>query len=94
MINEEVMPWRRVRCYESKINPLEDEVEPNLPDESRDQHLLKLFIDIINYSLTPSGKRRCSSSSSKLNIYFLVWLILGVFLTVLTNFPRSIAKFG
>ena len=70
MINEEVMPWRRVRCYESKINPLEDEVEPNLPDESRDQHLLKLFIDIINYSLTPSGKRRCSSSSSKSNIYF------------------------
>merc|ERR1711971_1039442 len=58
--------WSRIHCYESKINPLEDEVEPNTPDSNNDTELLKLFKDIINYSLTPAGKRRCSSSSSKL----------------------------
>jgi len=64
LINDDVI-WRRIRCYESRINPIEDEVVPNTPDSARDVELLKLFKDVINYSLTPNGKRRCSSSSSK-----------------------------
>jgi len=47
------------------LNPVIDRLEQNQPDEKKDEKLLKLFKDIIDYSLTPTGKRRCSSSSSK-----------------------------
>jgi hypothetical protein len=63
--DEEVL-WRRVHCYESKINPNNDKAEVPERDVARDAELLKLFKDIIDYSLSKEGKRRCSSSSSKL----------------------------
>ena len=66
--DEEVL-WKKVHCYESNLNPVIDRLEQNQPDEKKDEKLLKLFKDIIDYSLTPTGKRRCSSSSSK--IFFL-----------------------
>lgn len=63
--DEEVL-WKKVHCYESNLNPVIDRLEQNQPDEKKDEKLLKLFKDIIDYSLTPTGKRRCSSSSSKI----------------------------
>lgn len=65
-LQDEDILWRKVHCYESRLNPVIDRLEQNNPDKEKDGALLKLFKNIIDYSLTPSGKRRCSSSSSKI----------------------------
>jgi len=63
--NDDVV-WKDVHCYESDISPLVDETVQNTKDVKKDIKLLKLFKEIINLSLTPTGKKRTYSTSSRL----------------------------
>lgn len=65
IINDDIV-WNDVHCYESKISPLVDETIQNTKDVVKDIKLLKLFKEIINLSLTPTGKKRTYSTSSRL----------------------------
>lgn len=65
IVNEDVV-WNNVHCYESRISPLIDETIQNTKDVEKDVKLLKLFKEIINLSLTPAGKKRTYSTSSRL----------------------------
>jgi len=62
--NDDIL-WSEVHCYESNISPLVDETAQNEKDIQKDTKLLKLFKDIIDLSLTPAGKKRTYSTSSK-----------------------------